>query len=141
VPSDEVTVIERSLTLTLTRVASMAATIRTIVLKGNDVIHEVTEGVIEQSSNEAIAYELDCSGYPSDPASVSSVTAYDITAPHSPTDVSATVLSGSASVSGAVITLKKLGALTVGKRYRVRTVYVGADGNTYEAFFDVECLL
>jgi len=105
------------------------------------MINLVAEGVIEQSSNETIAYGIDCTDYPSDPVSVGSATLYDITTPDAPTDVSTASLSGSATVSGAVITTPAVTALNQGKRYRLRVVYTGVDANIYEVIVDIDCIV
>lgn len=94
---------------------------------------EALEGVQRQGANEAIRWVLDCAPAP---VSVTAVTVEDVTA-STPVDVSATVLSGSATVVGSEITLPLLAGLTAGQRYVVRVRY--SDGvNTVEPYFRIE---
>lgn len=96
---------------------------------------EIVEGKQVQGIDESIAYTVTTTPWGSSPVSVS-VKAYDITGP-AYTDVSSTVLSGAASVSGDVITTPVLTALTEDHRYRVEVKFT-CSGNTYEAYFFVD---
>lgn len=95
---------------------------------------EVLEGVQTQGANEAIAYTLSCSPAAS---SVVAVTVFDLT--RTPTDVTATMMpSGSATISGATITLPLLQNLLEGRLYQVAVRY--SDGaNVVEPYFRVLC--
>ena len=77
----------------------------------------VQESPLEQGIDEQITYNLTTTPWGSSPTAVT-VKAYDIT-DGAYADVTSTVLSGEASVSGDVITLPSLESLTAGKRYRV----------------------
>lgn len=104
------------------------------------MVHEVIEGVQEQTDLEEIAYGVDCGDYPGDPASIVSVEAYDMSVADGPVNVTSSVLNGSASISGTVITTPSVEDLTPGKRYRIRIAYVANDSNTYEVYFDIDCV-
>jgi len=98
-----------------------------------DYDRQVKEQDIVQGIDEEIVYTLTTTPWGSSPIGVSAK-AYDLSAPY--TDVSATVLSGSPSVSGDVITLPILKSLTEGKRYRIEVKFT-AGGNIFEAWFEV----
>ena len=100
------------------------------------VIREVKEGIQPQGVDEKIAYKITTTPWASSPTSIV-VKAYDITVDGTRTDVTATVLSGSASVTGDVITLPLLQALTYGKTYRVEVQFT-VTGNVFEPFFLVK---
>lgn len=93
---------------------------------------EVKEGKQPQGVDESVAYTLTTTPWGSTPTSVA-VTAYDITA-GAHTDVSTTVLTGSASTVGDVITTPKVGGLTAGNVYRIEVKFT-VSGNTFEAYF------
>lgn len=90
-------------------------------------------GRVKQGVDEQIYYTVTTTNWGSSPASVT-VTAYDVTDNTSWTDVSDTILSGSASVSGDVITLPVVKSLTDAHRYRIEVQFT-AGGNTLEAHF------
>lgn len=94
------------------------------------VSREVRESPVEQGADEQIAYRLTTTPWGSSPGSVA-VAAYDITE-NARTDVSSTVLSGSASVNGDVITLPVLKSLTAEHVYRVEIKFT-CSGNVFEA--------
>lgn len=98
------------------------------------VSREVKESPVEQGADEQIAYRLTTTPWGSSPSSVA-VAAYDITE-NARTDVSATVLTGSASVTGDVITLPVLKSLTAEKVYRVEIKFA-CSGNVFEAILIV----
>ena len=99
-----------------------------------DYDRQTKEQNIVQGVDEEIIYTLTTTPWGSTPIGVS-VKAYSLTVPY--TDVSATVLSGSPSVSGDVITLPILESLTEGYRYRIEIKFT-AGGNVFEAWFEVE---
>ncbi len=102
------------------------------------VIREVKEGMQAQGVNESIAYKITSTPWASTPV-VTAVKAYDITTDGTRTDVTATVLpSGSSSVTGDIITLPPLTALTYAHTYRVEVKFTSG-GNTFEAYFIVKC--
>lgn len=95
---------------------------------------EVLEGKQYQGVDESIAYTLDVTAVGSSPSSVS-VVVKDITNDET---VTATVMpTGSASVSGNVITLPALKLLTDGVLYRVEVKYT-ISGNILESYFYVQ---
>jgi hypothetical protein len=92
--------------------------------------------VIEQGEEESFAYGIETTNWGSAPSGMI-VKAYDIS-DGGYTDVSSTVLSGSASIEGDIITLPVLSGLTAGKTYRIEIKFT-AGGNTFEPFLIVEC--
>jgi hypothetical protein len=99
-------------------------------------IHEVIQGTQSQTTAEQISYSLDVSLWGSAPAPVS-VTVLD--ASDSFADVTTTVMpSGSASVTGNVISLPKLRALTAGHLYKILVLF-DIGGNREEGFIQVLC--
>ena len=100
-------------------------------------IREVKEGKQYQGVDEYIAYNITTTPWGSTPTSVA-VKAFLMGNPGTKgTDVTATVLTGSASVTGDIITLPALSALTLGRVYRVEVKFT-CSGNIFEAFFWVE---
>lgn len=95
---------------------------------------EVSEGKRYQGVDEQIVYTLTTTQWGSSPTSPS-VAAYDVT--NNEATVTSTVLSGSASVSGDVITLPTLKSLTLGHVYRVEVQFTSG-GSVFEAYFYVE---
>ena len=94
---------------------------------------KVKESPLEQGVDEQISYTLTTTPWGSAPVAVA-VKAYDTTTSFA--DVSATVLSGAASVGGDVITLPLLKSLTLGHTYRVEVKFT-VNGNIMEAYFEV----
>lgn len=98
-------------------------------------IREVMEGLQTQGADEKITYTLDTTNVGGGPA----VSAVVVWKESDSTDVTATTMpAGSHSVSGAVITLKPLTALTAGQVYRVEVKFTSS-GNTLEHYFRVYC--
>lgn len=95
---------------------------------------EVVEGTQPQGESEKLRYTITTTPWGATPT-VDGVVVKDMTA--GGTDVSATVLSGASSINGNIITLPKLQSLTKNKSYRVEVQFTTADGNTWEAFFNV----
>ena len=95
------------------------------------VSREVKESPLLQGTDEQIAYKLTTTPWGSSPGSVA-VTAWDITTTR--TEVTSTVLSGSASTSGDVITTPVVKSLTAGNVYRVECKFT-CSGNIFEAYF------
>jgi PKD repeat protein len=90
---------------------------------------EVIGGTRVQGVDESIVYALDTTAWGGSPSSPA-VTAEDMTA--SDADVTSTVLSGSASASGNIVTLPALGSLTAGHQYRIKIAFE-ISGNTLVA--------
>lgn len=95
---------------------------------------EVSEGKRYQGVDEQIVYTLTTTQWGSSPTSVT-VAAFDVT--NNEATVTSTVLSGSASVSGDVITLPTLKSLTLGHVYRIEVQFTSG-GSVFEAYFYVE---
>ena len=91
-------------------------------------LREVSESPLTQGGDEQIAYSFDftAQGTPSAPA----VTLYDLT---SAADVTATLLSGAASVNGNVVTAPTVKGLTAGRTYKL-TCLATVDGNKISYF-------
>jgi hypothetical protein len=98
-------------------------------------IREAAESPLVQGVDEQIIYTLTTTAWGSSPGTIT-VAAFDVTG-GGETDVSATVLSGTASAVGDVITLKKLKSLTAGKVYRVEVKFT-CGSNVFECYFIVE---
>ena len=98
----------------------------------SDYDRQTKERDIVQGIEEEVVYTLTTTPWGSTPIGVS-VKAYDMS---DYSDVSATVLSGSPSVSGDVITLPILESLTAGGMYRIEIQFT-AGGNVFEAWFEV----
>jgi len=93
----------------------------------------VKESPLEQGRDEQIVYALPTTPWGSSPTTVS-VTAYDASASFA--DVSSTVLSGSPSVSGDVITFPVLKSLSMGHIYRVEIKFT-TGGNVEETHVEI----
>lgn len=99
------------------------------------ISREVKEGTLSQGVDEQVYYKLTTTPWGSTPTSIA-VTAYSLSA-GAHTDVTSTVLSGSASATGDVITLPKMASLTLGTLYRVEVKFT-VSSNVFEAFFYVQ---
>jgi hypothetical protein len=95
----------------------------------------VTQNPLVQGVDETIAYTITTTPWGTAPTSVA-VKAYKMTSPDVYTDVTSTVLSGTATVSGDIITLPALTALTLDNPYRVETKFT-CSGNVFECYFVV----
>ena len=91
-------------------------------------------GKYYQGNDEAIIYSVTTTSWGSNPTSVV-VKAYDVTGGIR-TDVTDTVLSGSASTVGDVITLPAVTGLTAGKGYRIEVKFTSG-GNTFEPYIEI----
>ena len=97
---------------------------------------EIVEGKLYQGVDEQIIYSLTTTPWGSSPASVS-VKAYDASDGYA--DVTATVLSGSVSVAGDIITLPKVKSLTLGHLYRIEVQFtVTGSATPFEAYVQIE---
>ena len=92
-------------------------------------------GKYTQGDDETIIYSITTTSWGSSPSNVV-VKAYDVTG-GTRTDVSETVLSGTASVDGDVITLPAVTGLTAGKGYRIEVKF-DSGGNTFEPYIEIE---
>jgi hypothetical protein len=91
---------------------------------------QVKEGLLHQGEDEQIAYQITTTPWGSSPTSVA-VVAKDVSANYA--DVSATVLSGTASATGDVITLPLLKSLTRDHIYRIEVKFT-CSGNVFECY-------
>lgn len=91
-----------------------------------------------QGADESIAYGITTTPWGSTPTSVT-MAVYDITEADSPVDVTSTVVTGTVSTSGDVITTKRIRQLTLGQKYRVEVLFTDANSNIWEALFIIEC--
>lgn len=89
---------------------------------------ELIESPFTQGEDERIAYQIDFTRWGSSPSSPVVVVKTS-----SGTDVTATHASGSASVTGNVVTTPVIHSLASGQRYRLE-VKVTIDGNVLEAY-------
>jgi hypothetical protein len=99
------------------------------------VSREVIEGLQLQGADEKISYRLLTTPWGGAPTSAS-VKCYDVTS-GGRVDATATVLSGSASVVGDVITCPVLQSLTPGNWYRLEIKF-DSGGNTWEAYATIQ---
>lgn len=98
---------------------------------------QVKQGRQFQGVDEKIAYTLTTTPWGGTPV-VAAFKAFDVTGPRQYDDVTATVFpTGTTSVTGDVITLPLLQALTVYHVYRVEVRWTYG-GNTLEAWFEIE---
>lgn len=97
-------------------------------------IREVVEGRLVQGVDEQITYTVTTTPWGSIPGSIA-VKAYD--ASNDLLDVSSTVLSGTASAVGDVITTPLVKALTEGHVYRVEVKFTSGN-NVFECWFEVQ---
>lgn len=96
---------------------------------------EARESPVVQGKDEVVVYTLTTTPWGSDPGGVV-VEVYDITEGDYE-DVTTSLLNGSVSVDGDVITLPQIKSLSVGHLYRVEILFeIGA--NTFECFFVIE---
>ncbi len=99
-------------------------------------ILEIAEGLLYQSADEQLAYNITTTNWVSDPTSPT-VVAYDESGE---TVVTSTVFpTNSPSVSGDVITLSLLKALTKNHTYRIEVKFT-VGSNVWECFFRVKCI-
>ena len=93
----------------------------------------------EQGADEAVVYTVTI------PTSWGTATLTSITCKlyedpgNANTDRSATMLTGSASASGQVITTQKVTGLTVDMDYRLEVKFTTAEGNVLEAWGIIRC--
>lgn len=99
------------------------------------ISREIVEGGQEHGVDEEVAYTIATTPWGTDPTDVS-IEAYDTT--DLSVDVSSTVLSGSLSVAGDVITTPKIVDLTLGHTYRFEVLF-HSGSNIFEFFFTVKC--
>lgn len=98
-------------------------------------VREVAEGRKQQGADEKVTYTIDTDKWgvtsPTNPSMVVKDSAGN--------DVSGTVASGSASISGSVITLEAISALVKGEKYKVEVQFSGGGFAPAECFFWIDC--
>lgn len=93
----------------------------------------IAEGEQEQASDESRVYSVNVSKWTTGPSSAQ-VNAYDIT--NASLDVTGTILSGTPSVSGAVITWPLLQSLSVNHAYDIKITFAhGSNTSAVRARF------
>jgi len=92
----------------------------------------VKETGISKGVNEAVAYHVVVHKTWGTPSTVNSVTAYEVSG-ETLTDVSESVLIGSASISGTEILLPHM-AGELNKSYRIDVNFTTSEGNTLEGY-------
>jgi len=97
-------------------------------------IREVAEGVQVQGADEKLTYRLTVTNWGTNPTSPTVVVKNE-----AGTDVTSTVCTGSASVSGNAITLPAIGSLTAGTLYRVEVKFTTGGFAPAEAYFYIQC--
>jgi hypothetical protein len=102
------------------------------------IIRQTIESPLVQGADEEIIYSITTTSWGSSPGSVA-VKGYDITG-GAYTDVTSTIISGSASVVGDVITLPVVKAMTAGKVYKIEVYFVSGT-QKFECYFLIECEL
>ena len=101
------------------------------------VARAVVESPLNQGEDEQIAYTLTTTPWGASPSSVA-VTAEQKQGARNWTDVTSTVLSGSASVASDVITTPIVKSLTEGNTYRILIKFTSG-GNIFSAYLELEC--
>ena len=91
-----------------------------------------------QGADESIAYAITTTPWGSTPTNLAMVV-YDITEADAPVDVTSTVVEGTITASGDVITTKRIRLLTLGHKYRVEVLFTDANSNIWEPFFVIDC--
>jgi hypothetical protein len=92
-------------------------------------------GSYRQGTTEHIPYAIDTTGWGGAPTTVSfKVLKYALVGLY--TDVTTTNAPGSASVTGNIITLPKLGSITIGTMYRVEVAFTSG-GADWVSWFEV----
>jgi hypothetical protein len=99
---------------------------------------QTAESPVIQGADESIAYSITTTPWGSTPTSVTMVV-WDITDADVPVDVTSTVVTGSISTSGDVITTKRIRLLTLGHKYRVEVLFTDSNSNIWEPFFVIDC--
>ena len=97
-------------------------------------IREIDEGPQTQGADEKIVYSITTTNWASSPTSPSMVVKNS-----AGVDVSSTVVSGSISASGNIITLSAISGLTAGERYRVEVRFTAGGGAPFECYFFIDC--
>lgn len=98
----------------------------------------VLESPQKQTPQESYARSITTTPWGSTPTSIT-LTVYDVTVPGVETDVTNTVVSGSNSAAGDVITTKRIGSLTLGHDYRADVLFTDSGTNVWEASFKILC--
>jgi hypothetical protein len=98
-------------------------------------IREIKEGLQYIGEDEIIVYTLTTTPWGSNPG-VATAKIFEVDG-DTLTDRSSTLMTGSVSTSGDVITLPSISSCTAGNDYRVEIQFV-CSGNTFEAFAELK---
>jgi hypothetical protein len=98
-------------------------------------IREIKEGLQYQGADETVVYTLTTTPWGSSPSS-EAAKIYEVDG-DTFTDKTSTLMSGSASATGDVITLPAIASLVAGTLYRVEVVFT-CSGNVFEAFAELQ---
>jgi hypothetical protein len=97
-------------------------------------LREIKEGLQYQGADETIVYTLTTTPWGSSPTSPDAKI-YEM-ANNTATDKTSTLMTGSATANGDVITLPAISGLTARTRYRVEVKFT-VSGNTFEAYAEI----
>jgi hypothetical protein len=97
----------------------------------NAEVREIEQGLQYQGEDESVVYTLTTTSWGNDPGSPSAKIFTYIGGTY--TDVTSTIMTGSASASGNVITLPAIASLVDGTMYRVEVQFI-LSGSTFEAY-------
>lgn len=95
-------------------------------------IREVVEGRQPMGEDETIIFTITTTNWASDPTSTSAKI-FLANADGTFTDQTATLMSGSTSVAGDIITLPAVAGLAAGANYRIEVLFT-VSGNTFEPY-------
>ncbi len=98
----------------------------------------VVEAPRKQSPDESLSYQVTTTPWGSTPTSLA-MYVYDITVQGTVTDVTNTVVQGSITAAGDVISTKRIRLLTLNHDYRVDVQFTDSNSNIWEASFKILC--
>jgi hypothetical protein len=97
----------------------------------NAEVRQIEQGLQYQGEDESIIYTLTTTSWGNDPSSPSAKIFTYISDTYN--DVTSAIMTGSATVSGNVITLPAIASLVDGTMYRVEVQFI-LSGSTFEAY-------
>ena len=99
-------------------------------------LREIKEGLQYIGEDETIVYTLTTTPWGSSPGAASAKI-FEVDG-DTLTDRTSTLMTGSCSTSGDIITLPSIASCTSGNDYRVEVLFT-ISGNTFEAFAELKC--
>lgn len=96
------------------------------------------ESPVFQGEGEKLAYGLTTTPWGSAPSN-ESMQIFDITDPENEEDVTTACTEAAMSVSGNVITTKRIKALTLNNTYRVEVTFTDSLSNVWVMLFTIKC--